>query len=182
MLRVIRGAAPADLAKCAHSQSVAAEYAQILRARWFDDGRKSLGCWVGSTSRGPRLVHLTCVTLIGVAFALLASAACADEPDTSGNLPREQLERVINVLKLQPAAAGASCLKALTDLHATEDQVKVLRRRAKDPDLALALDILESDYENAHEVCGADARRVCAASQQTMGLPSVCAKLNRGGR
>ena len=114
--------------------------------------------------------------------ALLASVACADEPNTSGSLPREQLERVINVLKLQPTAAGASCLKALTDLHTTEGQVKVLRTRAKDPDLGLALDILESDYENAHEVCGADARRVCAASQQTLDLPSVCAKMNDGGR
>ncbi|WP_428393548.1 hypothetical protein [Lichenicoccus sp.] len=133
--------------------------------------------WPKSSDSGAFVVRSTCITLIGAACVVFAAAAFADEPDTSGNLARQQLNRVISVLKLQPAAAGATCLQALTDMHTTEDQVKQLRTRAKDPDLALALDVLESDYENAHELCGADARRVCSGSEQAADLSSACSRM-----
>ena len=108
---------------------------------------------------------------------LLCVPAQADDQARSGDLAREQLARVIAVLRLKPEAAGQSCLDALHEAHQTENQLKKLESKAKDPDFALAQDVLETDYENAQEVCGADARRTCAASQRAMAMNTACDQL-----
>ncbi len=113
----------------------------------------------------------------------LTHVALADEPGPGGgDLTRQQLVRVLGVLKLQPSAAGGSCLDSLRDMHKTEDQVKALEIRAKDPDKALAQDVLESDYENSKEICGADATRLCSAPGQAAGVAAACDAMQRGGR
>ena len=111
---------------------------------------------------------------------LLSFPAQADDQGRSGDLAREQLARVIAVLRLKPETAGQSCLDALHEAHQTEDQLKKLENKAKDPDLALAQDVLETDYENAQEVCGADARRTCEASQRSSQMISACDRLRPG--
>ena len=108
---------------------------------------------------------------------LLSLPAHADDQARSGDLARDQLARVIAVLRLRPEAAGQSCLDALHEAHQTEDQLKKLETKAKDPDLALAQDVLETDYENAQEVCGADARTTCAAAQRPAQMSSACEHL-----
>ena len=113
-----------------------------------------------------------------VLLMLLASSARADDQAASGDVAREQLARVIAVLRLKPEAAGQSCLDALHEAHQTEDQLKKLETKAKDPDLALAQDVLETDYENAQEVCGADARRTCAAGSRPAGMAAACDHLH----
>ena len=118
-------------------------------------------------SSGRKLVQ--CVVLLS-----LSLPARADDQAQSGDLAREQLARVIAVLRLKPEAAGQSCLDALHEAHQTEDQLKKLETKAKDPDLALAQDVLETDYENAQELCGADARRTCVSTQRTAGMFSAC--------
>nr|WP_321986668.1 hypothetical protein [uncultured Lichenicoccus sp.] len=120
----------------------------------------------------------------GTALILvLAHGALADDPaPDGGDLTRQQLGRVLAVLRLQPAAAGGSCLDSLRDMHKTEDQVKALQIRAKDPDKALAQDVLESDYENSKEICGADAARLCGAPGTASGVPAACDAMRRGGR
>ena len=114
--------------------------------------------------------------------ASLSSAAHADEQAPSGDVARDQLAKVIAVLRLQPAAAGQSCLDALHEVHHTEDQVKVLQNKANHPDLALAQDVLETDYENAKEICGADAGRICTAQDRAQGMDAVCGALHQGSR
>ena len=112
------------------------------------------------------------------ALLLLPSLpAHADDQAGSGDLARDQLARVIAVLRLKPEAAGQTCLDALHEAHHTEDQLKTLEGKAKDPDLALAQDVLETNYENAQEVCGADARRTCAAPYEPSGLRPACEHL-----
>ncbi len=113
---------------------------------------------------------------------IVTNAAHADDQGQSNDLTRDQLARVIAVLRLQPAAAGQSCLDALHEAHQTEDQLKVLQTKKNNPDLALAQDVLETDYENAQEICGADANRVCAGSERAAGLDASCAALHQGGR
>ncbi len=125
-------------------------------------------------SSGRKLVQ--CVVLLS-----LSLPARADDQAQSGDLAREQLARVIAVLRLKPEAAGQSCLDALHEAHQTEDQLKKLETKAKDPDLALAQDVLETDYENAQELCGADARRTCVSTQRTAGMTSACDHLIKGG-
>ena len=110
---------------------------------------------------------------------LLSVPAHADDQARSGDLAREQLARVIAVLRLKPEDAGQSCLDALHEAHQTEDQLKKLENKAKDPDLALAQDVLETDYENAQEVCGADARTTCAASPRSAGISAACEHLKK---
>ncbi len=121
------------------------------------------------------------IAFVGIAF-IVTSVARADEQGQSSDLTRDQLARVIAVLKLQPAAAGQSCLDALHETHQTEDQVKLLQNKAKNPDLGLAQDVLETDYENAKEICGADASRVCAAPGPVAGVDAACAALHQASR
>ena len=118
---------------------------------------------------------------VWIAF-IMTSAAHADEQGQSSDLTRDQLARMIAVLRLQPAAAGQSCLDALHEAHQTEDQLKLLQNKKNDPDLALAQDVLETDYENAKEICGADANRVCVASERPASLDASCVALYRAAR
>jgi len=116
--------------------------------------------------------------------ALLALATVplhAQDSDTQpGALSRAHLGRVLAVLRLQPEAAGQSCLDSLRDLHKTEDQFKALQGKTNNPDLGLAQDVLESDYENSNQICGADADRLCAAPSGIKGLQGACGALRRG--
>ena len=107
-------------------------------------------------------------------LVMLSATAYADDPAPSGDAAREQLARVIAVLRLKPAAAGQSCLDALHEVHQTEDQVKALQNKANNPDVGLAQDVLETDYENAKEICGADSNRVCTDPGTIAGLRAVC--------
>ena len=118
-----------------------------------------------------------------VLLLAVTHVALADEPAPGGgDLTRQQLERVLGVLRLRPSAAGPSCLDSLREMHKTEDQVKALQVRAKDPDKALAQDVLESDYENSKEICGADAAHLCSTPGQIAGVAAACEAMRRGGR
>ena len=116
----------------------------------------------------------------GVAV-MVSTATYADDAAPTGDITRDQLARVIGVLRLDANAASQSCLDALHEVHTTEDQVKVLQSRPK-ADLALAQDVMESDYENAKEICGADSQRVCAAPSMVKGMDAACDMLHRGGK
>ncbi len=118
-----------------------------------------------------------CLTVM----VMLSSAAYADDSVPSADVARERLARIIDVLRLQPAAAGQSCLDALHEVHQTEDQVKLLQNKANNPDLALAQDVMETDYENGKEICGADANRVCAGPKVLSGLKAACGALGQDG-
>lgn len=120
---------------------------------------------------------LACTTFV----ILLSTAAFAGEPGPTDDLARQQLSRVIAVLRLQTEAAGQSCLDALHEVHKTEDQLKTLQSRTANSDLALAQDVLETDYESGKEICGADAARVCVDPGTNAALVAACKGLHQTG-
>lgn len=113
----------------------------------------------------------------------------ASAPDTT--MPsRADLNRVLSVLQLRSDAASAPCLDAMKQVHATELQVAdQIAHRSKpasadsdpvpDPDLDVARDVLDSDYEAATRACGTDAAHVCAGDV-TATLARACSSLKTG--
>ncbi|MGI4747382.1 MAG: hypothetical protein ACRYGI_08450 [Janthinobacterium lividum] len=97
----------------------------------------------------------------------------ADETDVG----RVQLDKVLSVLRIQTDAASKACLAAMANVHDTEQQV---RNHTNDtgahPDLDIAKDVLESDYQNGAQLCGADAARVCRDTT-TGALAHACSAL-----
>ena len=91
---------------------------------------------------------------------VLLGVARAHAQDEGG--ARKQLDRVLAVLRLQQAAASKACLSAMSQVHATEQQVKDHQNdTGNHPDLDIARDVLDSDYQNGAIICGADAERAC---------------------
>ena len=129
---------------------------------------------------GAGVLVSTMILLSNMVF--ISTTAHAEEQVASGDVARDQLAKVIAVLRIQPAAAGQSCLDALHEVHQTEDQVKILQNKANNPDLALAQDVLETDYENAKEICGADADRICVAKDRVKEMDASCTVLHRGSK
>lgn len=102
-----------------------------------------------------------CSTVFALALALTVASARADE--NTGE--RAQLDKVLAVLRLRMTAASEACLKAMTQVHGTEQQVKDHENDSgTHPDLDIARDVLESDYQNSSQICGADADRACRES------------------
>ena len=113
---------------------------------------------------------------VGMAVAL-ASPASASDAAVANDAANLQLTRVLAVLRLQPDAAGPSCLDAVRELDKTEDQVKLLQGRANSQNLPLAQDVLDTEYENGYEICGADANRVCTAARPAVQISAACEAL-----
>ena len=101
--------------------------------------------------------------------------ARAQENDAS----RVQLDRVLSVLRLQQSAASRACLDVMSQVHATEQQVKDHQNdTGEHPDLDIARDVMESDYQNGVVICGADADRVCRTVHDDR-LAGACRALHR---
>ena len=113
---------------------------------------------------------------VGMAVALAIPASARDAV-VANDAAGVQLTRVIAVLRLQPDAAGPSCLDALREVHKTEDQVKLLQGPSHSQELPLAQDVLDTEYENGYEICGADANRVCTAPRLAVQIGAACGAL-----
>ena len=118
----------------------------------------------------PRLLPAltVCVLMSG-----MAGFARAD--DAGGG--RVQLDKILAVLRQKTEAASKACLSAMTEVHETEQQVNAHQNDASNhTDLDIARDVLESDYQNSAQVCGADAARVCREAPAGT-LAASCAAL-----
>ena len=90
----------------------------------------------------------------------------------------ERLDRVLAVLRVQQAAASRACLDAMSQVHATEQQVKDHENdTGSHPDLDIAHDVLDSDFQNSAVICGADADRVCREAHDAS-LAKPCGALH----
>ena len=117
--------------------------------------------------------RLSCVALVSLVALAASSSVRADETD----IGRAQLDKVLSVLRLQTDAASKACLSAMTNVHDTEQQVKNhTNDTGAHPDLDIARDVLESDYQNGAQLCGADAARVCRGTA-TGELAHACSAL-----
>ena len=90
----------------------------------------------------------------------------------------ERLDRVLAVLRVQQAAASRACLDAMSQVHATEQQVKDHENdTGSHPDLDIAHDVLDSDFQNSAVICGADAERICRERHDAI-LTKPCGALH----
>ena len=113
--------------------------------------------------------------MVMVAIGLAATPVWADETDG----PRAQLDKVLAVLRVRTQAASKPCLNAMSQVHATEQQVKEHENdTGGHPELDIAHDVLESDYQNSSQICGADADRVCRESYGP-DVAKACSGLHR---
>ena len=109
------------------------------------DGRPRHWSWLPST-----------VLVVTMAFGAVGAQA----QDESAS--HERLDHVLAVLRVQQAAASRACLDAMSQVHATEQQVKDHENdTGSHPDLDIAHDVLDSDFQNSAVICGADADRIC---------------------
>ena len=100
--------------------------------------------------------------LTAALFVVAMSAVDAARADDDAGSGRAQLDKILTVLRLHTEAASKACLSAMTEVHETEKQVAAHQNDASNhTDLDIAKDVLESDYQNSAQVCGADAARVC---------------------
>nr|WP_242010545.1 hypothetical protein [Acetobacter musti] len=96
------------------------------------------------------------------------------EGHSSSTVPNAQLQKELAVLQTMPDQASEACIGALKELHETQGKLEAEQERTKDQDLAVAQDVLESDYENAIEMCGPDARRLCETHNPADKLAHAC--------
>lgn len=113
----------------------------------------------------------------------MPSVARADDDEASASPANNEaaiaLNKVLQVLQQDPSSASDACVDALKELHKTQDIVATDEARSKDQDLAVARDVLESDYEDATQICGADARTLCRTSSGKLPkLPPACAAIH----
>nr|WP_230975599.1 hypothetical protein [Acetobacter garciniae] len=118
-----------------------------------------------------------------VAGALVSPAAAQDDepeapPTPRDTVPNRKLERQLAILHFKPDAASDACVNALSALHKTQDQLTQEEARYHDQDIAVAQDVLESDFENSLEHCSPDARALCAEPSPSPGLAQACAQID----
>lgn len=114
---------------------------------------------------------------LALCFVMAGATDAARADDDGGGGGRAQLDKILTVLRLHTEAASKACLSAMLEVHETEKQVAAHQNDAANhTDLDIARDVLESDYQNSAQVCGADAARVCRESP-TGKLAAPCAAL-----
>ncbi|GAJ28242.1 hypothetical protein [Acidomonas methanolica] len=120
---------------------------------------------------------LASLVIIQLAHAPAALAQSGDDGGGAGaNAPARVLKRVLAVLQVDPAAASDACVSALEELHKTQGIVtndESDSSNSAKQELAVARDVLESDYDDTTEICGADARTLCRTKGNT--LPKAAA-------
>ncbi|MFT8945508.1 MAG: hypothetical protein ABF876_02880 [Acetobacter aceti] len=119
----------------------------------------------------------TALSLLALTALSLAAPAMADETLTSAaqsSVANEQLRKELAVLQSDPEQASEACVNAMKELHDTQGKIAAAEERSSSADLTVAKDVLESNYENAIEMCGPDARRICATHDQTAKLAQAC--------
>ncbi|WP_042786543.1 hypothetical protein [Acetobacter pomorum] len=111
-------------------------------------------------------------------LAVSATVRADDDPPSRTNVPNVQLQKELAVLHFKPEAASQACIDALKELHKTQDMLKAEEERSHDQDLAIAEDVLESDFENAIEMCAPDVQRLCEAPNPSADLAHTCEKID----
>ncbi|NVN39967.1 hypothetical protein, partial [Ameyamaea chiangmaiensis] len=118
------------------------------------------------------------LTILALLIAMPAARAQEDGGDNA--MLSRLLQRYLAVLQTSPDEASPACIDALKEMHKTQDQVTAEEGRTKDQDLEVARDVLASDTEDATQICGADAHRLCDGGKQSPALVAACQALRAG--
>ncbi|MBY4638941.1 hypothetical protein K6L44_02765 [Gluconacetobacter entanii] len=97
--------------------------------------------------------------------ALVALPAYVCTPAQAQSLATQKVQRAMDVLHFKPDAASQPCLDKLQELHKVQAVIEKASEGNRDPDLSLAHDVMESDYEDATESCVPDAAKLCNGKQ-----------------
>ncbi|WP_367160845.1 hypothetical protein ABUE34_06515 [Kozakia baliensis] len=115
------------------------------------------------------------LSLIG----LFPLTAWAQEDSGGSDIAGKELNKVLGVLQVQPDSASDACVEALKELHKTQKIVSDGESAGKNQDLDVARDVLESNYEDASQICGTDARTLCRTKiNESPKLPALCTTLH----
>ncbi|MCP9319291.1 hypothetical protein KBX73_05795 [Acetobacter persici] len=124
--------------------------------------------------------HAAMVLLASALTAVPFYAHAEDEDNTSSvrsTVPNAQLQKELAVLQYKPEAASPACIDSLKELHKTQAQLQEEQTRTNDQDLAIAQDVLESDFENSIEICSPDVRQLCETPNPEKALAQACERL-----
>ncbi|WP_394819047.1 hypothetical protein [Sorlinia euscelidii] len=111
-------------------------------------------------TRYPLSMKLRELTAVAVSiYGLAMPASAADDP--SSKALTIILSPILDILKVKPDSASDACIATLKELRQTQKALSSGRYDDNPSDFAIAHDVLESDFENAIQICGADARRLC---------------------
>lgn len=121
-----------------------------------------------------RVFTALAVSICGLTMPVFA----ADDP--SSKALTAILSPVLDILKVKPDAASDACIATLKELRVTQKALNSGRYDDQPSDFAIAHDVLESDFENAIQICGADARRLCRdAASSSKNLSALCESFAR---
>ncbi len=150
---------------------------------WLVNEREPVMVWTVGGPAGERMMGSRRMAAVAV-LGLLCGIGQASAQDAEGS-SRQNLNRVLAVLRLRMPAAGRKCLAAMEEVHRTEDQVTALSRNGPgtedkpNPSLDIARDVLGSDYDTATAACAPDAVRACQAPTGAAML-KACGNVNPG--
>lgn len=97
--------------------------------------------------------------------ALVALPAYFYTPALAQSIATQKVQHAMDVLHFKPDAASQSCLEKLQELHKVQAVIEKASEGTRNPDLSLAHDVMESDYEDATESCVPDAAKLCNGKQ-----------------
>lgn len=129
----------------------------------------------------PGLKTLTLLPALFMAMLLCAPlharADDGDDAEVRSKVPNAQLQKELAVLQFKPEAASEACVESLKELHKTQALLEEEQKHSNDQDLAVAQDVLESDFENSIEMCAPDVRNLCETPNPDVKLVQTCEKL-----
>ncbi|GBQ22509.1 hypothetical protein ACLRDC_18360 [Gluconacetobacter sacchari] len=105
---------------------------------------------------------------------LLAATPAIAQDDGAAGSPALELQRIVAALQVNPNAASQACVDALTELHKTQATLDAEQTRTNDPDVDVARDVLETDFETAIHDCQPDAAALCAKGGTDPKLAKAC--------
>lgn len=109
---------------------------------------------------------------------LHARADDGDDAEVRSAVPNAQLQKELAVLQFKPDAASPACVESLKELHKTQALLEEEQKHSNDQDLAVAQDVLESDFENSIETCAPDVRALCESQNPDVKLAKTCEKID----
>ncbi|GAN60985.1 hypothetical protein ACI01nite_11200 [Acetobacter cibinongensis] len=122
-----------------------------------------------------RITALSALPALLVALLCVPLSAHAEGGDeVRSKVPNMQLQKELAVLQFQPEAASEACIESLKELHKTQALLEEEQKHTNDQDLAIAQDVLESDFENSIEMCAPDVHKLCETQNPDVKLVKAC--------
>ncbi|GAA4492776.1 hypothetical protein GCM10023158_09120 [Gluconacetobacter tumulicola] len=126
------------------------------------------------------ITHPGRLAILFLSGILAASPAIAqDDEEGAPSSTTVELQKLVAVLQSDPNATSQPCVDALTELHKTQDTLEAEQKRTNDPDVGVARDVLETDFETAVQSCSPDATALCEKNGNDPKLTRACMALDQ---